>query len=84
MSGVTILPNQVLISRWFTSRLGLANGIVSSGTVLGGALSTMVVTLATEAWGRRGAFLLLAALCAVAALLGLQMKSRPTARAAKP
>lgn len=61
MSGVTILPNQVLISRWFTSRLGLANGIVSAGTVLGGALSTMVVTLATEAWGRRAAFLLLAA-----------------------
>ncbi|MFM8410130.1 MAG: MFS transporter [Alphaproteobacteria bacterium] len=60
MSGVTILPNQVLISRWFTSRLGLANGIVSSGTVLGGALSTMVVTLATEAWGRTTAFLLLA------------------------
>lgn len=61
MSGVTILPNQVLISRWFTSRLGLANGIVSAGTVLGGALSTMVVTLATEAWGRRAAFSLLAA-----------------------
>ena len=61
MSGVTILPNQVLISRWFASRLGLANGIISSGTVLGGALSTMVVTLATDAWGRRAAFLLLAA-----------------------
>ncbi len=61
MSGVTILPNQVLISRWFRSRLGLANGIVSAGTVLGGALSTMVVTLATQSHGRRFAFLLLAA-----------------------
>lgn len=61
MSGVTILPNQVLISRWFRSRLGLANGVVSAGTVVGGAFSTMVVTLATEAWGRRAAFAILAA-----------------------
>jgi sugar phosphate permease len=61
MAGVTVLPNQVLISRWFRSRLGLANGLISAGTVLGGSLSTMVVTLCSEAYGRRTAFFVLAA-----------------------
>jgi len=61
MAGVTVLPNQVLISRWFKSRLGLANGLISAGTVLGGSLSTMVVTLCSESYGRRTAFFILAA-----------------------
>lgn len=61
MAGVTVLPNQVLISRWFRSRLGLANGVISAGTVLGGSLSTMVVTLCSESYGRRFAFFVLAA-----------------------
>jgi len=61
MAGVTVLPNQVLIARWFRSRLGLANGLISAGTVLGGSLSTIVVTMVSEAWGRRTAFLILAA-----------------------
>lgn len=61
MAGVTVLPNQVLIARWFKSRLGLANGLISAGTVLGGSLSTMVVTLCSESYGRRFAFGVLAA-----------------------
>jgi len=61
LSGVTVLPNQVLISRWFRSRLGLANGLISAGTVLGGSLSTLVVTICSETYGRRTAFLVLAA-----------------------
>lgn len=61
MAGVTVLPNQVLIARWFRSRLGLANGLISAGTVLGGSLSTIVVTLCSETYGRRTAFLILAA-----------------------
>jgi len=61
MAGVTVLPNQVLISRWFRSRLGLANGLISAGTVLGGSLSTLVVTVCSETYGRRTAFFVLAA-----------------------
>jgi sugar phosphate permease len=72
MAGVTVLPNQVLISRWFRSRLGLANGLISAGTVLGGSLSTLVVTLCSEAYGRRTAFLILAACVGVVPpLIGL-------------
>ena len=32
MSGVTILPNQVLVSRWFHERVGLVNGVVLAAT----------------------------------------------------
>jgi len=79
MAGVTILPNQVLISRWFRSRLGLANGLISAGTVLGGSLSTMVVTVCAESYGRRFAFLVLAALVGtVPPLVGWQVvRDRP-------
>src|SRR5262245_51552512 len=37
MSGVTVLPNQILVTRWFRARLGLVNGLVTAGTMLGGA-----------------------------------------------
>lgn len=86
MSGVTILPNQVLISRWFRSRLGLANGLVSAGTVLGGALSTMVVTLCSEAYGRRAAFLVLAACVGIVPpLIGLfVVRDRPSDMGLEP
>jgi sugar phosphate permease len=80
MSGVTVLPNQVLISRWFKSRLGLANGLISAGTVLGGALSTLVVTHCTEAYGRLFAFLVLAACVGIVPpLIGLfVVRDRPS------
>ncbi|MEW6269856.1 MAG: MFS transporter [Thermodesulfobacteriota bacterium] len=80
MAGVTVLPNQVLISRWFASRLGLANGLISAGTVLGGSLSTLVVTVCSEAYGRRTAFLVLAACVGVVPpLIGaLVVRDRPS------
>jgi MFS transporter, OFA family, oxalate/formate antiporter len=86
MAGVTVLPNQVLISRWFVSRLGLANGVISSGTVLGGALSTAVVTYFTEAHGRATAFLVLAGCVAlVPPLVGLfVVRDRPADMGLEP
>ncbi len=86
MSGVTVLPNQVLISRWFRSRLGLANGLISAGTVLGGSLSTLVVTLCTEAYGRRTAFLVLAACVGIVPpLIGLfVVRDRPSDMGLEP
>ncbi len=62
MSGVTVLPNQVLLARWFRARLGLVNGILTASTVLGGAASASAVTLLAERLGWRAAFVVLAAL----------------------
>jgi MFS family permease len=86
MSGVTILPNQVLISRWFKSRLGLANGVISAGTAFGGALSTQVVTLCSEAYGRFFAFAVLAACVGlVPPLIGLLVvRDRPEDMGLRP
>lgn len=39
LAGVTILPNQVLVSRWFQTRVGLVNGIVLGATALGAAIA---------------------------------------------
>jgi MFS family permease len=62
MSGVTVLPNQVLVARWFRARLGLVNGIITAATVLGGAASPLLVTLLAERAGWRTGFLVLAGL----------------------
>ena len=62
LSGVTVLPNQVLVARWFRARLGLVNGIITAGTVLGGAAAPLLVTLLAERFGWRAAFRMLAVL----------------------
>lgn len=62
MSGVTVLPNQVLVSRWFRERLGLVNGIITAGTMLGGSASPLLLTRLAEEFGWRPAFLVMAAL----------------------
>jgi len=62
MSGVTVLPNQVLVSRWFRARLGLVNGMITAGTMLGGSASPMLLTLIAERSGWRTAFLVMAGL----------------------
>ena len=56
LSGVTILPNQVLVSRWFHRRVGLVNGVVLAATALGGAISPALVTRLIEATDWRTAF----------------------------
>lgn len=62
LSGVTVLPNQVLVARWFRARLGLVNGIITAGTVLGGAAAPLLVTVLAERMGWRIAFRVLAVL----------------------
>jgi MFS family permease len=62
MSGVTVLPNQVLVARWFRTRLGLVNGLITAGTVLGGSASPLLVTVLAERIGWRAGFCVLAAL----------------------
>src|SRR5690349_3692223 len=34
MSGVTILPNQVLVARWFHDRIGFVNGVILAATAM--------------------------------------------------
>jgi len=62
LSGVTVLPNQVLVARWFRARIGLVNGIITAGTVLGGAAAPLLVTVLAERMGWRVAFRVLAVL----------------------
>ncbi len=56
MSAVTILPNQVLVSRWFHSRVGLVNGILLAATAMGAAISPALLTRLIEASDWRSAF----------------------------
>lgn len=56
MSTVTILPNQVLVSRWFRTRVGLVNGIILAATALGSAIAPPLITRIIEASDWRTAF----------------------------
>ncbi len=56
MSAVTILPNQVLVSRWFHERVGLVNGIVLAATALGAAIAPAAITRIVEVSNWRTAF----------------------------
>ncbi len=56
MSSVTILPNQVLVSRWFHERVGLVNGIVLAATALGAAIAPALITRIIEVSDWRTAF----------------------------
>jgi len=69
MSGVTILPNQVLVSRWFQARLGLVNGIVLGATALGAAIAPALITRIIEASDWRTAFVIVAALASAPPML---------------
>src|SRR5262249_50807402 len=59
MSSVTILPNQVLVSRWFHERVGLVNGIVLAATALGAAIAPPLITRIIEGSDWRTAFRLM-------------------------
>src|SRR2546425_3516503 len=80
MAGVTVLPNQVLVARWFRARLGLVNGLITAGTVLGGAASPLLVTALAEHVGWRKGFVVLAVLVGTVPPLvtWLVVRERPT------
>jgi len=86
LSGVTILPNQVLVSRWFHSRVGLVNGIVLAATALGGAVAPALVTRLIEATDWRTAFQLVAGLAFLPPLLVVLfvVRDRPAALGLTP
>lgn len=86
MSAVTILPNQVLVSRWFHARVGLVNGIVLAATAFGAALAPALITRLIEALDWRTAFVIMAAVATVPPLLAarLVVRGRPEEMGLRP
>ena len=62
------LPNQVLLSRWFTAARGRAMGFAYLGIGLGGALVPLLALRLTRAYGWQGALQVLGGLIIVVAL----------------
>ncbi len=79
------LPNQVLLSRWFTVARGRAMGIAYLGIGIGGALVPFLAVWLTRAVGWQGALQVLGALIILVALpLALVVKESPDAGAGTP
>jgi sugar phosphate permease len=72
------LPNQVLLSRWFTAARGRAMGVAYLGIGLGGALVPILAVWLIERVGWQGALQVLGALIIVVALpLALVVRESP-------
>ncbi len=72
------LPNQVLLSRWFTAARGRAMGVAYLGIGLGGALVPKLAVWLIERVGWQGALQVLGALIIVVALpLAIVVKESP-------
>src|SRR5438128_4871186 len=72
------LPNQVLLSRWFTAARGRAMGFAYVGIGVGGALVPFLAVWLTRAVGWQGALQVLGALIILVALpLALVVKESP-------
>jgi MFS family permease len=69
LSGVTILPNQVLVSRWFHDRVGLVNGVILGATAMGAAISPPLITAIVEQSDWRTGFRWIALLAFAAPML---------------
>jgi MFS family permease len=76
------LPNQVLLSRWFTAARGRAMGFAYLGIGIGGASVPFLAVWLTQRVGWQGALQVLGALIIVVALpLALVVKESPAAPA---
>jgi len=75
----TVLPTWLVIANWFKERRGLALGIATSGTSIGGMVLTLVEERTIAAAGWRAGFTLLAVLTffIVAPLVALTVRTRP-------
>jgi len=74
------LPNQVLLSRWFTATRGRAMGVAYLGIGIGGALVPFLAVWLTRAVGWQGALQALGVLIVIAALpLALFVRESPDA-----
>jgi MFS family permease len=72
------LPNQVLLSRWFTAARGRAMGFAYLGIGLGGALVPLLAVRLVQAFGWQGALRVLGVLIVLIALpLALRVNEEP-------
>jgi len=55
---IGVMPNVVLVSKWFVRRRGTAIGIVLTGTSVGGVVMPLISTALIEAFGWRTAMIL--------------------------
>src|ERR1700741_2438227 len=79
------LPNQVLLSRWFTAARGRAMGFAYLGIGLGGALVPLLAVPLIDRFGWQGALQVLGALIIVVALpLALVVREAPDTTSTTP
>ncbi len=72
LAGFSILPTQIILSKWFKGSRGIATGVACSGMELGGTVSTLVFGIWIESFGYSKALLIEAAcLCLISVPLGL-------------
>jgi MFS family permease len=79
IAAATLLPNGLVIANWFKQRRGLALGITTSGTSIGGMVMTLVAARAIGAAGWRAGYLALAlpTFLFAAPLVALTVRTRP-------
>ena len=77
-SAMAYVPNSALISRWFQRRRGLALGIVTAFSALGGAVSAPLITYLILHVGWRGAYTWIGVCCLAIPLLPLLTIVRET------
>ncbi len=70
-SAMAYVPNSALVSRWFQRRRGLALGIVTAFSALGGAISAPVITYLILHTGWRNAYTWIGAACLAIPLVPL-------------
>ena len=90
VSGFAVASTRLLISlvtaNWFTAKRGLAISIALSGSGFGGAILSPIVSSLIVSVGWRSAFLVLAAICMVAALpiTAYSFRTKPSEIGLKP
>jgi len=70
-SAMSYVPNSALVSRWFRKQRGMALGLVTAFSAVGGAISLPLITYLTLHFGWRDAFLWLGITCMAIPLLPL-------------
>lgn len=79
IASATLLPTGLVIANWFHERRGIALGVATSGTSIGGMVMMLVAAQAIQVAGWRAGFVALAlpTLLIAAPLVGLTVRTRP-------
>jgi MFS family permease len=79
IGAATLLPTGLIIANWFKERRGIAMGIVTAGTSIGGMVMTLVAARAIQASGWRTGYIAFAlpTFLIAAPLVMLTIRTRP-------